>query len=294
MLDTPQNNPDFWKEDKKINLNLPKEVLPQLDPMWRDAKVDIYSPPPPLNIAISIAHDKFGSVAFGSYGNISLLYGPPKSKKSYLKSAVVSSYIGGKANNYFENIWGVNNKDKYVIDVDTEQGLSHAWRTMRRVKDMCGFDKNVRYWPLSWAEYSPAERREGLRTILMDRPDMLGHYGLIVLDGVADFVDDVNNLKDVNELIHILMKGAKHTQAHILCILHCNYGSKKPTGHLGSAMLKKAETIAYVENETTRDEYQKIVAINKKIVDVVCMDTRNIEFDGFKFRIDEDGLPIKC
>jgi hypothetical protein len=59
--------------------------------------------------------------------------------------------------------------------------------------------------------------------------------------------------------------------------LHRNFGSAKPTGHLGSAILKKAETVVFVEKEND------IVRVSPEY-------TRNYPFEEFEFKINEEGL----
>lgn len=294
-LNTPATNPRYWEELDEIqngnadfSVNLKDNPNPK--PHWKGTEIDIYTPPPAQPVAIDIADDREGSVPFGSYGDISCIFGPPKNKKSYLKSAIVASYIGGNANNYFENIWGRNSKGKVVFDIDTEQGYSHAWKSTHRIKEMVGFEKNENYIPLHWREKTAAERRQLLDSIFKDE-EYKGRIGVIAIDGVADFVDDVNDLKGTNELIQILLSGSSNTGAHIILVMHSNYGSKKPTGHLGSAILKKCETIAYVENRTVRNDAGVVVSIDKSIVDVHCMDSRNASFDDFSFTIDANKLP---
>ncbi len=96
--------------------------------MWNESEVDIYGPPPKQFVAIDIQHNFHGTVPFGTYGGISCIYGPPKSKKSFLKSAFVSAYIGGQTNNRFDIVRGRDRKGRWVVDIDTEQGSFHAWR----------------------------------------------------------------------------------------------------------------------------------------------------------------------
>lgn len=257
------------------------------NPMWREAKIDLNKPPKKQPTAISIGHNQFGPTVFGSYGDFSCIYGPPKNKKTFLKSAIVSGYIGGQSTNYFPNIKGWNTEKKYVIDIDCEQGTYHAHRVMHRVKEMVGFDSHHYYWPLSWRQYSPQERMEGLEDIF-NRKDMQGKIGLVCIDGFADLVNDVNDLRAVNELTSKLLKWTKESNCHITGVLHSNYGSKKPTGHLGSAILKKAETIAYVSHQNVGTN--EAPEIDKSIAMVECIDGRNIDFDTFVFSI-KDGLP---
>jgi RecA-family ATPase len=105
--------------------------------------------------------------------------------------------------------------------------------------------------------------------------------GLVVLDGIADLVGDVNNLEQCNEAIQKLMSWTDELQCHIVTIIHSNYGSDKPTGHLGSFLEKKAETQIKLEKN----------GVNLGWISVECKRSRNKSFETFSFTINEKGLP---
>ena len=75
-----------------------------------------------------------------------------------------------------------------------------------------------------------------------------------------------------------MMKWSSVTNSHLCTVLHRNHGSDKPTGHLGSAIMKKAETVAFVTREDG-------------IVNVTPEYTRNYPFEEFKFELDDEFLP---
>ena len=105
--------------------------------------------------------------------------------------------------------------------------------------------------------------------------------GLVIIDGIADLVADVNNLEQCNEAIQKLMSWTDELQCHIVTIIHSNYGSDKPTGHLGSFLEKKAETQIKLEKN----------GVNQGWISVECKRSRNRGFETFSFTINENGLP---
>jgi hypothetical protein len=98
------------------------------------------------------------------------------------------------------------------------------------------------------------------------------------IDGIADLVRNVNDLDECNDLVQMLMSWSKHYNIAIGTILHINYGGIKATGHLGSAVTKKAETVVLVE--TT----EGITSLKANL-------TRNISFNDIEFEVGTDGLP---
>ena len=198
-------------------------------------------------VAISIGEIQRGiktfPLAFGTYGNFSALVGPSKSRKTFFKSILTAGYIGGAATNFCGDIKSDNNNRKIVLDFDTEQGKWHAQQAFRRVVEMtAGLGEN--YLTYGLRKHSYDVRLAFIEHMIYKHKDNLG---LVIIDGIADLVADVNDIKQCNEVAQKLMKWTDDTQCHIIIIIHQNFGSKKPTGHLGSTVLKKAETICFLE-----------------------------------------------
>jgi len=130
----------------------------------------------------------------------------------------------------------------------------------------------------------------GLRTLNnRDRLNFIEYFlynkvqdaGLVVIDGIADLVSDVNNLDESSMVIQKLMKWTEELNCHIVTVIHSNYGTEKPTGHLGSYLEKKAETQIQLELNTVNDE----------MVTVKCRRSRGFPFDSFSFKINKQGQP---
>lgn len=243
--------------------------------------VDIDEVLKPQPVAISIGSSKYKGqnypIPFGSYGDFSCIVGASKSKKTFLKSLLTACYIGGNSNNYSTEIKGHNVGNKWIIDIDTEQSEFHAQRVFRRVAEMVGTNpKNYKPFALRTL---PANERFKFIEWIFTESKYKGNIGLLIIDGVADLVNDVNNLEASNEVSQKLLEWSGNENCHIITVLHRNFGSNKPTGHLGSAVLKKAETVVFVEKE---DE----------AVLVTSEYSRNQPFENFAFEINSEWLPF--
>lgn len=220
---------------------------------------------PPVAISMgSTGHNSEFPVCLGTYGNFSFIQAPPKSRKTFLVSLLVSAYLAGETK-YSHNIKGHSDGRK-VLHYDTEQGEFHAQRVFKRIHTMSGGKDN--YKPYSLREYSFTDRLEFIDWHLYN----VDNLGLVVIDGVADLIADVNDINMANELVQYLMKWTKELQIHIITVIHSNYNSTKPTGHLGSFLEKKTETQIALNNE------------NDTTV-VKCMRSRGQPFDDFEFNI---------
>jgi len=242
--------------------------------------IDIEEVLKPQPVAISIGNSIYKGneypIPYGSYGDFSCIVGASKSKKTFLKSMLLASYIGGNANMFAEKIKGHNNKEKYVIDIDTEQSEFHSQRVFRRVAEMVGVNP-MYYKPFSLRKLSANERLEFIDW-LFNESQYKGKIGVVSIDGVADLINDVNDLESSNKVAQKLLEWSAKEQCHIITVLHRNFQSKKPTGHLGSAVLKKAETVVFVENEG-------------EFTIVTPEYSRNQPFEIFSYSVDQNWLP---
>jgi hypothetical protein len=101
---------------------------------------------------------------------------------------------------------------------------------------------------------------------------------MFILDGIADLVSDVNNIEESNAIVQDVMRWTQQLNCVAICVIHQNYGSDKPTGHLGSALQKKAETMIKVERDGM------MAKISPK-------DSRNFPFEEFVMKINQHGYP---
>lgn len=231
-------------------------------------------------VALSIGDYEYAGniypITFGSYGDFSCIVGASKSKKTFLKSALIAGYIGGQSNTLFPDIKGHNTSGKFVLDIDTEQSKFHTQRVVKRVCNMVGSDPEF-YKGFSLRKESAKVRFQFIEWLIMES-EYKNNIGLVSVDGSADLLDNVNDLDESNRIVQGLMKWTAVSKCHLITILHRNHGTMKPTGHLGSAILKKSETVAFVEKD---DDFAKVSPEY----------TRNVPFKEFKFRVNYNSLP---
>lgn len=213
-------------------------------------------------------------------GEFSLLVAPSKTKKSFLKSVFAGAFIGGNSKNYFENIKGHRKTDDAVIiDFDTEQSRYYAQKTFSRSIEISGREyKN--YLPYMLRTLTPRERILFIEHIIYNTPNIK----FVLLDGAADLVTDTNDLSEANELASYLLKWTEELQIHICAIIHSAYGTEKATGHLGSTLIKKAESVILL----------KPTDASKKVIQTVHQYSRGYAFDDFYFSIkNTDAMPYQ-
>lgn len=235
-------------------------------------------------VAISAGHYKYRGKEYPlplvSYGDFAAIVGASKSKKSILKSLLVGSYVGGDTPvNCCSNFLGHERKDKYVFDIDTEQSKYHSKRVFDRIDTMSGMQYE-NYIGISLRDKSAKERRELINYIVMES-EYRNNIGLISIDGAADLVENFNDVTECASLADDFLTWTSVSKAALITVLHKNFGTSKPVGHLGSFILKKAETVLSVDVDEENKEYSNAVNTH----------SRNKSVPDFTFMLNEDFIP---
>lgn len=270
-LDVYTPNSVEIKDDVNINF---KNIY---DSSFVDVKKKIEYPPVAISIGDQVMGSKILPIPFGTYGNFSCIVGASKSKKTFLKSMLVASYIGGNTNQFASSIRSHRDRECFVIDIDSEQSGWHAQSVFKRVMKMVGQDDYEFYKPFALRPYEPKQRLEFIEWLIYES-DMKDNIGLISIDGLADLVDDFNDLKESQKVVQKVMKWTSDKNFHLTTILHSNYGSDKAVGHMGSSVLKKAETVCTVKN-------------NGDFVTASFTHTRGFPIADFDYTVNHMGIP---
>ena len=238
-------------------------------------------PPTALSLGEKTIQSKGGDITMpipiGTYGNFSFVQAPPKSKKTFFVSLLASVYLSG-GNNFGGKIKG-HRDGRCLMHFDTEQGHWHSQRVFKRVQDMSNTKEVGCYHTYALRTIGYKERLQFIEYCLEQNK---GKNGLVIIDGIADLVSDVNNLEESNLCVQKIMQLSAKYDCHIVTVIHSNYGSDKPTGHLGSFLEKKTETQIQLEINT----------VNKEWITVSCKRSRGYAFETFSFSINEFGLPF--
>ena len=240
----------------------------RVKPYMVDMSADLPEPKPLISIDGSCVCSR---------GNISVICGEAKSKKTFLTSALVAAALAlpTSKSKAFRNV--ERNNLVNVLWIDTEQGMHHVRKVVKRISTItCCGETDPRLTTLSLRELDPKQRKN-----MMYDAMRLGIYDIVVLDGVADMQRNTNDLEESDALIGELMALSTRADCHIICVLHTNPGTDKARGHLGSSLQRKAETVLYVHR-------------NGEISVVEPQFCRNEPFERFAFMVNEDGLPELC
>jgi hypothetical protein len=214
-----------------------------------------------------------------TYGNFSFIQAPPKSLKTFFVSLLTSTYVSNTCE--YRGQLKSFRKDEHIVHFDTEQGMYHSQKVMKRTQRMNpSVDVSKFYHTYALREIGFKSRIEFIEACLEDLREDGKKIGLVIIDGIADLVSEANNQIESNEIVQKLMTWTTVFNCHIITVIHSNFGSDKPTGHLGSFLEKKTETQIELKFDSMTGKTM-----------VSCKRSRNIPFKEFFFYLDDKTLP---
>jgi len=269
-------------EELKTDQEITNDLVNFID-IQNECFVDLSEELEPPEIILSIGDHQYKNKMYPTSimtaGEFSAIVAVSKAKKSFLKSALIGCYIGGNANNYFPNIRSHRDKDYTILDFDTEQGKYYAQRTFRRVQDLTGevYDNYKCYI----TRHLTSRNRLLLIDHCLKNQDTLykSPVKLLSIDGIADLVENTNDIVMSKEASDYLMRWTYEYNIHITTVIHKSGSTGKPLGHLGTYVLKKSESV--IELEVNEDNS----------INVSNPYSRGISFEVFNFDVNKDSLP---
>lgn len=207
-------------------------------------------------------------------GDISGVKAKSKNGKTFLCSIFCAAALGN-VDFGFHTLLG---DDSVVAFFDTEQNMSNTAKVIRRIHSLCGWElgkSNPRLIGVNLRTIDIAERFPYIHKVIIDYQP-----SLVVIDGVADLIQDFNDISQSSEIINKMMKLSAECDLTLVCVLHTNKakGDNQMKGHLGTMLLQKASDVWEVQ--------KKEFTFN-----VSQSDTRNRPCEDFSFQIDGHGIP---
>lgn len=212
---------------------------PNLQEILQQCRIDASTPIPDDKIYFVIQNK-----CIGSTGNFVSLVGAAKSGKSNFISAIIAAGISGR------EIFGMNiitykhlGKHKICL-FDTEQSSFDFQTKAKNIGRMAKTDNIYENLDVfSVVEHSSKMILHLIRHYLENNPDC----AVLILDGLLDAIDNMNNEIESKHVIKIIRKMAKKYDCLIITVLHLSKKDKMSIGHIGSASDRYAQSTLEVE-----------------------------------------------
>jgi len=175
----------------------------------------------------------------GSAGNFIAFTGLPGSSKSTFIAGLIASAIGKTEIFNFNVLTYPTQKKTRIALFDTEQtGLDYKAKE-RLIKNLSG--KKDIYKTLdvySVVEFSSNQILNLINTYLTNTPEC----AILIIDGILDCIEDMNDQKQAKRLIKIIRKWAKKFDVLIVIVLHLGKKDLTAIGHIGSASTRYCQS----------------------------------------------------
>lgn len=208
-----------------------------------------------------------------SRGSLAVISAPAGQGKTQMVSAICASTMS----NDFEDTdtLGFDSTAKNILYIDTEQNRWEHNNTWQKCMYRLGVSKGDTTPPsIAFRLISEMSDINDRKTFLFDAIRNNEPPDIILLDGIGDYVSDVNDSVECVALIYKLSALVKQKNIALLTTLHVNPSSnaEKMRGVLGSELWRKAEFSALIKRVDTEircltTEY--LLGKNRSGVDVI-------------------------
>lgn len=201
-------------------------------------------------------------ISVSTPGNLTAISAPAKSGKSAWLGAMMAAAMTQDPDADCLGLTSTNPSGHAVLHIDTEQSRADHWDLVSRAVRRANLGS-----PPAWLRsycltgFGATELRQLLPQLMADAKEQTGGIHSVLLDGVGDCVNDVNDPEECNGFVAELHALAIEYSCPIVSVIHLNPGSDSKTrGHLGSQLERKAESNLKLE----RDKEGAIVAWSDK------------------------------
>jgi len=193
---------------------------------------------------------KLAGTVIATPGNLVAIAAAVKAGKSAVVGAMCASTMTANSELDLLGFTSGNPHQRAVIWIDSEQAPDDFWHSVNRAMKRAGVSE-----PPPWLYaycLTGLDCKAAWECVLEAiRFAAESHNGIhsILLDGIADFVADVNNAEQCNSFIGQAHALAIEHDCPLIGVIHFNPGGEKTRGHLGSQFERKAETNLRLEKK---------------------------------------------
>lgn len=199
-------------------------------------------------------------------GNVSVMSGQAKSKKTFFLRAVVKALITGEWCGF------ITGKCHRVAWFDTEQAEADAGNVFDSIVNATGTKNCMDMF------YLRGLKGQEMIDVFVSYVKQNTTTDFIVIDGIGDFMNNPNCIEESTRIRDLLMNLTQEHNIHIICVLHVNYDSPKLRGHLGSELERKSEHTFSLKKQG------EATTVEARL-------SRRKAYDEFNFII-KDGFPV--
>lgn len=235
IIETDKSRFQKTPPEKRKDLFVPSEYKVHQDifiPTWDNE-------PEPQKPVINL-----GGVPILTFQNVSVLIAQPSYGKSSVCEAILSKALNKDCDALGVELGEVN-KCVYIDCERTEIDVHNSFKRMNKRAGVNEGETLEQVIITGFRKIARAnERREAIENFIkIHRPD------LVIIDGSGDLVTDTNSLEQAVELKVWLRDLTSKYGLSIFTTLHPNKGTETARGHIGSELLREAESVLTIKKK---------------------------------------------
>jgi KaiC/GvpD/RAD55 family RecA-like ATPase len=172
----------------------------------------------------------------GSAGNVVVITGKPKSRKSVVAHAIIGASLSNAPVLGIEaNLIDEKNE---VILIDTEQSKHDLYRSLERMKRLIELEtlpENFKCY--SVRKLDPERIKKVIEQICLN-----GKVKLMIIDGGLDLIMNMNDVIEAKETINFIKQILEKFNVCLVMIIHQSKSTNFTIGHFGSFMDRFAQS----------------------------------------------------
>ena len=228
---------------------------------------------------------RFMSADVGQVGSLTAIKAKPKMGKTTVALAMWTAYY----------LQAEHDKDTFGFTVtppsdkplclyfDSEQGRRESNEAWRRALKRVGMNQDSTHEDIIGTLFCMSDLTNNIerQALLFDAmKQSAGSAGAVIVDGVADFVVDVNDAKEVDTFVQRLRTLASDYEMCAVLTIHENPGSDKERGHLGSDLARRAAATLRLEKDRRTGIHTLSIAQNRRGADYLNISFKYDETQG--------------
>jgi hypothetical protein len=225
----------------------------ELKKMLVDGKADISAP----RNCMKYRDDIGSSINLLRYENHSVIIGDVRAEKHILTSWLMAASLGGTVKG---KLIGTGDPKYDTLHFETYRSTYDAVKIRDRVIELAEY-KAPNFKTYCMREYTPQERIRMIDFAIKENP---APVGLVVIDEFCDLVSNVNNEKEVFNLIQKLKSWTGTHRCHVVAVIDQINKKQGVTGKLATTLVQKAECV-----------FEVVKGKNSKVSTVICGYNKN-------------------
>lgn len=172
--------------------------------------------------------------------NVAIISGKPKSRKSVVAHSLIASGLTNKP------VLGIEtHTDKKIVLIDTEQSKHDLKRSLMRMCSLADLNKIPDRLKIYSVRQLSVIQIQKMLTDIAGNPE----NGLIIIDGGLDIINNMNDVDESKQVIHLIKQILVKQAIGIVMIIHQSKSTNFTIGHFGSYFDRFAQSVIDVAKQ---------------------------------------------